>query len=152
MIEHAQTLLVTSDDCDLHARLVAAVNVHPHQYSNLALEVDNASVDGRISISALSTEERRSDLSPEVLAKCWRIAEATLLNTTQDGVRNVFLPSECKTCKKTPWMNFPSLKGDFYTDQMFSKIPLIHNHTGGWPICINQWLRICSLLSLEAQS
>jgi hypothetical protein len=74
-------------------------------------------------------------LSPEILAKCWGIvlnaAKATLLNMTQDGVRNAFLPSRCKVRKKTPWMTFPSLKGDFYTDQMFSKVPSVHNHTGG---------------------
>jgi hypothetical protein len=136
--QHNYTLLETSDDCDLHAHLVAAVNIHPRQYSELALDVDKAvypNVDGRIAISALSTEEKRAVLSPEVLAKRWGIglnaANATLLNTTQDGVRNVFLPSEHKVRKKTPWMNFPSLKGDCYTDQMFSKVPLVHNHTGG---------------------
>jgi hypothetical protein len=84
-------------------------------------------VDGLLAISALSTEEQRSVLSPEALAKRWGIglnaAKATLLNTTQDGVRNIFLPSEHKTRKKTLWMHFPSLKGDFCTDQMFSKIP-----------------------------
>jgi hypothetical protein len=56
MIQHVNTLLETSDDCDLHARLVAAVNVRPHQYSDLALEVDEMvypNVDGRIAISAL---------------------------------------------------------------------------------------------------
>jgi hypothetical protein len=138
MIEHNYTLLETSDDCDLHARLVAAVNIHPWQYSELALDVDKAvypNVDGHIAISALSTEEQRAVLSPEVLVKHWGIglnaAKATLLNMTQDGVRNVFLPSERKVRKKTPWMNFPLLKRDFYTDQMFSKIPLVHNHTGG---------------------
>jgi hypothetical protein len=100
MIEHANTLLKTSDDCDLHACLIAAVNIHPHQYSYLVLEVEEMvypNVDGRIAIAALSTKERRSVLSPEVLAKQWGIglnaAKATLLNTTQDGVRNVFLPS-----------------------------------------------------------
>jgi hypothetical protein len=138
MIEHDYTLLETSNDCDLHARLVAAVNVHPHQHSDLALEVDKMvypNVDGCIAISALSTEERCSVLSPEVLAKRWGIglnsAKAKLLNTTQDGVRNVYLPSERKTRKKTPWMHFPSFKGDYFTDQMFSKIPLAHNDTGG---------------------
>jgi hypothetical protein len=96
MIEHTNTMLEKSDDCDLHARLVAAVNVHPHQYSDLALEVDEMvypNVDGHIAISALSFEERRIVLSPEVLEKRWGIglsaAKATLLNTTQDGVRSV---------------------------------------------------------------
>jgi hypothetical protein len=76
MIEHDYTLLEMSDDCDLHAQLVAAVNVHPQQHSDLALEVDKMvypHVDGRIAISALSTEGRRSVLSPEVLAKRWGI-------------------------------------------------------------------------------
>jgi hypothetical protein len=63
MIEHAETLLETSDDSDLHTCLVAAVNVHPHQYSNLALKVDKMvypNVDGLIAISAISTEEQCS--------------------------------------------------------------------------------------------
>jgi hypothetical protein len=58
-------------------------------------------------------------------------AKATLLNTTQDVVRTVLLPSERKTRNKTPWMNFSSLEGDFYPDQVFSNIPLLHNNTGG---------------------
>jgi hypothetical protein len=138
MIEHSNAMLETLNDCDLHARLVAAANIHPYQYSDLALEVNEMMYpndDGRIAISALSTAEQRSVLSPEVLAKRWGVglnaAKATLLNTTQDGVRNVFLPSECKTCKKTPWMNFPVFKGDFCTDQMFSKVHSVRNDTGG---------------------
>jgi hypothetical protein len=63
MIEHEYSLLETSDDCDLHAHLVAAVNIHPLQYSALALDVDKAvypNVDGRMAISALSTDENCS--------------------------------------------------------------------------------------------
>jgi hypothetical protein len=72
MIEHNYTLLEMSDDCDLHAHLDAAVNLHPRQYSELAMDVDKAdypNVEGHIAISALSTEEKHAVLSPEVFDK-----------------------------------------------------------------------------------
>jgi hypothetical protein len=83
----------------------------------------------------LSTEQRKSVLSPELLAKRWGIglnaAKTTLENTTQTGICNVFLPSECKVRKKAPWLSYPSIKSDFYTDQLFSKLKDVHNHNGG---------------------
>jgi hypothetical protein len=52
-------------------------------------------------------------------------------NVTQTGICNVFLPSEHKVRKKAPWLSYPSIKSDFYTDQLFSKIKDVHNHNGG---------------------
>jgi hypothetical protein len=84
---------------------------------------------------SLSSEQRRSILSPELLAKHWGIglsaAKTTLENTTQTGIRNIFLPSERKVRKKAPWLSYPSKKRDFDTEQMFSKIKDVHNHNGG---------------------
>jgi hypothetical protein len=75
-------------------------------------------------ISSLSSEQRWSVLTPELLAKRWGLSAAntTLENTTQTGIRNIFLPSERKVRKKAPWLSYPSIKRDFYTDQIFSKI------------------------------
>jgi hypothetical protein len=74
---------------------------------------------------ALSAKERESILTPKVLTKRWGIsverAQQTIKATTHEGIRNVFLPSERKVRKKAPWMNYPSIKGSFYTDQFFSK-------------------------------
>jgi transposase len=69
-----------------------------------------------------------------VLAQRWGIsipaAAATLQNTTQEGVRNVYIPAERKTRKKAPWLKFPAVKGKFYADQMFSKLKSVHGHIG----------------------
>jgi hypothetical protein len=69
-----------------------------------------------------------------VLAQRWGIsipaAAATLQNTTQEGVRNVYIPAERKTQKKAPWLKFPAVKGKFYADQMFSKLKSLHGHIG----------------------
>ena len=79
--------------------------------------------------------KKRSVITPTILAQRWGIglsaAKRTLENTTQEGVRNIFIPSERKTRLKAPWMNFPSIKGKFYTDQMFSKVKSMHGDIGG---------------------
>jgi hypothetical protein len=86
-------------------------------------------------LCALSATERESILTPEILSKRWGIsvdrAQKTIAVTTHEGIRNVFLPSERKVRKKAPWMNYPSIKGSFYTDQFFSKIKSVHGYTGG---------------------
>lgn len=74
-------------------------------------------------------------VTPELLARRWNIglaaAKRTLRVTTQAGVRNVLAPSERKVRKKAPWLKFPSFKGKFYADAMFSKVPSIHGDKGG---------------------
>ena len=45
-------------------------------------------------------------------------------------MRNVLGPSERKVRKKAPWLKFPNVKGRWYTDQFFSKVPSIHGDTG----------------------
>ena len=86
-------------------------------------------------ISALHTTNPRSALTHVALAKRWGIsleqAKATLLCSTQTAVRNILTPSERKVRLKAPWLNFPSIKGDFYVDSLFSKIPSVHGYAGG---------------------
>jgi hypothetical protein len=49
----------------------------------------------------------------------------------ETALRNTFAPSERKTQKKAPWLQFPLLKGDFYVDSMFSKFKNSKGFTGG---------------------
>jgi hypothetical protein len=51
--------------------------------------------------------------------------------TTQTGVRNILVPSEQKVQKKAPWLKFPSMKGHFFTDSMYSKVKSLHGDIGG---------------------
>jgi hypothetical protein len=82
-------------------------------------------------LCALSATERESILTPEILSKRWGIsverAQKTIDVTSHEGIRNVFLPSEQKVWKKAPWMNYPAIKGSFYTYQFFSKIKSLHD-------------------------
>ena len=90
--------------------------------------------DAERSASALTSNGSKPVLTPETLARRWKIsldkAKKTLLVTTQAGVRNVLVPSERKVRKKAPWLKFPSIKGKWYTDQYFSKVPSIHGKIG----------------------
>jgi hypothetical protein len=125
-------------DLELYQQMIACVNIHPSELSDAMEEIEmNVYLLGKLQkfISSFSTKQQRSSLSPEVLAKRWGIglnaAKTTLENTTQTGIRNVFLPSKRKVQKKAPWRLNPSIKSDFYTDQLFSKIKDVHNHNGG---------------------
>jgi hypothetical protein len=86
-------------------------------------------------MSSLGSSNSRSYISPELLSKQWNIgldkAAKTLSVTTQAGARNVLLPSERKVRKKAPWLKFPSIKGRWYTDSFFSKIPSVHGEKAG---------------------
>jgi hypothetical protein len=76
-------------------------------------------------ISALSTEERRWVITPEILSQQWGIgldtANKTLRATTQAGVRNVLAPTERKVCQRLDHLKFPTLSGRIFTDTMISK-------------------------------
>jgi hypothetical protein len=86
-------------------------------------------------IHALTSKDMQSILTPELLAQRWCIglptAKRTLQVTTQTGVRNILVPSERKVRKKAPWLKFPSMKGQFYTDSMYSKVKSLHGDIGG---------------------
>ena len=42
--------------------------------------------------------------------------------TTQAGIRDVLVPTERRTCQKLHQLKFPTVKGRFYTNTMFSKV------------------------------
>jgi hypothetical protein len=132
-------LIELSDDLAIHQRLIAAVTVSPTDVATYDTppisdpDIYPHTNDKRF-LSALSSDERRFAITPAILAKRWGIglvaAQSTLQNTTQTGVRNVFISSERKVRKKAPWLKFPAIKGKFYADQMFSKLTSVHGHTG----------------------
>ena len=46
------------------------------------------------------------------------------------GVRNVLGPLEQKVWKKAPWLKFPTMKGHWFSNALFAKIPSIHGDKG----------------------
>jgi hypothetical protein len=83
-------------------------------------------------IFAITTEERRSAITPPILSRRWGIgleaAKRTLRATTQAGVRNVLAPTERKLRHRTDHLKFPTLRGRTYTDTMFSNLPSIRGY------------------------
>ena len=93
------------------------------------------STNFQATVADVTTSNTRPYLSPAILAKRWYIsldaAASTLNVTTQTAVRNIHLQSERKVRIKAPWLQFPSIKGEFYVDSMFSKVTALHGFTGG---------------------
>ena len=111
---------------DLHTALICAVNVSYDDIdgNGLPTSLDEdvyAEAADRLKISALSTKERESILTPEILSKRWHIgleaARNTIAVTTHAGIRNVFLPSERKIRMKAPWLSSPMGKSDHIRDR-----------------------------------
>jgi Reverse transcriptase (RNA-dependent DNA polymerase) len=122
---------VELDDEDIfHSRLVASISV-------AADDGPGDGIDGHTDadvypvrnedirkLGKLSTTDRRSVLTPEVLSRRWGIgletARRTLTATTQSGIRNVLMPGERKVRQRLDHLRYPSLKGHYYTDTMFA--------------------------------
>jgi len=91
--------------------------------------------DSLRSLFALSTEEKRSVITPEVLSRRWGIglavAKRTLSVTTQAGIRNVLAPTERRSRQRYNHLQFPTLRADIYSDTMFteSKKPSLQGYT-----------------------
>lgn len=111
-------------------------DVYPEVYlQDRQRAVSSVLTDEQLEVFALSTNERRSVITPEILSQRWGIglqtAKQTLKVTTQSGIRNVLAPSERKLRFRTNHMRFPTLRGRFYTDSMFSNTKSKRQHTGG---------------------
>jgi hypothetical protein len=124
MIFHGDiTDLIYGDyDSKLYERIVATVSVASddligngtdgHEDTEVYSEESRA-------ICHLTTKERRSAITPEILAQRWSIglesAKSTLVATTQAGIRNVFAPGERKLRQRTDHLKYPHLKMTMYS-------------------------------------
>ena len=139
MMSENLDILREGDEDDFYNRLIKTVTVASDDMTGDGLtghlDKDVYETSDEVKrISALSSGDRRSTLTPELLARRWCIslpkAKQTLSVTTQAGVRNVLTPLERKVCKKAPWLKFPNVKGRWYCDLMQSKIKSIHGDNG----------------------
>ena len=121
----------------LAQRLIAAINVAPDDISGYSCEgymdKDVYSPDLPVhTIKALSTAERASVITKEILASRWGCgldtAKRTLLVTTQAGIRKTIYPCERRMKTKRNHLRFPSLNTRFYTDTMFSKLASVQGN------------------------
>ena len=125
------------EDGSLADRLVAAVNVAADDIAGDGLsghgdnDVYPMDVESR-KLFSLSTSEKRSTLTPEVLSRRWGVgldtAKRTLQVTTQSGIRNVLAPGERKVRQKLDHLAFPNLSGRWYSDTMFSKTQSVRGY------------------------
>jgi hypothetical protein len=113
---------------DLYHRLIANVVVAPDDIPGHGLEGHHESSvyiqhDKLRQIGKLTSSERLSILTPEILSTKWKIglgtAKRTLQVTTQQALCNVFMPGERRLRQQTNHLRFPTLKGKFYHDTMF---------------------------------
>jgi len=118
-------------------RLVAAINVAADDISGDGLSGWNDNDvypmdDESQKLFALSTGEKRSTITPEILSRRWGIgldtAKRTLQVTTQSGIRNVLARGERKVRQKLNHLAFPNLSGKWYSDTMFSKTQSVRGH------------------------
>jgi hypothetical protein len=95
-------------------------------------EVINPPNEDRRRINALTMTEKLSALTPEILSRRWKIGldttKKTLQATTQAGVRNVLAPGERKVRQRLDHLKFQNLRGQLYTDTIFSKVKSTRGH------------------------
>lgn len=123
-------------DDDLATRLIGSVSVATIALDQPLSEADFGTDDvpeeaTTRHVYALSSSERASVISPELLSRRWRIgldaAKRTLKVTTQAGVRNIYAPSERRLRTKSAFLRAPTLRGRFYSDTMFAKVKSVTN-------------------------
>ena len=118
------------DDC-LYSRMISSVNVASDDFvgegldGHVCQEVYPMDEESR-NVMAITTAEKTSILTPEKLSQRWGIgleaAKRTMKVTTQKGIRNVLLSPERRSRQHTSYLRFPNLKGNTYSDTMFSQV------------------------------
>ena len=119
-------------------RLVATVTVAPDDI--VGDGIDGASdievyitTGERRAVSVMTSVERRSTITPEILARRWGIglstAARTLQVTTQRGLRNVIAPGERKVRQRLNHLRYPVLKGEYYVDTMLPTSKSLRGYT-----------------------
>jgi hypothetical protein len=137
-IDHSICHLMEDDT--YYNATIASINIEStYTIANALPTIDETedfiSADANFLIGALQPQNSRSALDHVALAKRWGItleqAKATLNSSTQTAVRNILTPSERKVRLKAPRLNFPLVKGVFYVDSLFYKIPSVNGFKGG---------------------
>ena len=125
------------DDALLVDRLIAAVKVAPDDISGDGLSGhENPDVYALTTtdrkIFALSSDEKRSIVTKNVLARRWGIglsaAERTLQRTTQRGVRTFVHPTDRRVTASHPHLSHRLLKSTWYSDTVFAKVKSIRQN------------------------
>jgi hypothetical protein len=140
MISHGDSTdsIYGDHNSKLYERIVATVIVAADDLVGDGLDghedMDVYSAESR-AICQLATTERRSVITPEILAQRWSIglnaAKSTLQATTQAGIRNVFAPGKRKLRQRTDHLKYPHLKMTMYSDTMYaSKCTATGGHIG----------------------
>ncbi|KAI2504065.1 hypothetical protein MHU86_10347 [Fragilaria crotonensis] len=111
-------ITIGPEDGSLADRLVAAVNVAADDTAGDGLSGRNDNDvypmdDESRKLFALSTSDKRSVITPEILSRRWGVgldtAKRTLKVTTQSGIRNVLAKGERKVRQKLDHLAFPNL-------------------------------------------
>lgn len=137
-LECSRELVETHDDMDdLGNRLVSMINVAADDAAGDGLdgygdETLYTSSEECRTIRGLSTSDKKSVLTAQVLANRWHIglntASRTMNVTTQSGIRNVLAPSERKLRQRLDHMRFPNLRGKWYTDTWFATVKSLRGY------------------------
>ena len=122
----------------LYERLIANVRVAVDDYDGDGLsghaDEDVYPLDAKTRrLFALSSSEKRSVLTPEVLSRRWgtiglEAANRTMRATTQAGIRNILAPRGRRVHQRLDHIRFPKLKGRIYGDTMFSTLKSIRGN------------------------
>jgi hypothetical protein len=129
--------MARDNNADLYDRVIASVTVAADDDVGDGLDrLEDEEVYERCSevrqVAGLSTDKRRSVITPEILSRRFRIgletAKKTLRVTTQAGIRNVLAPTERKVRQILDHLKFPTLAGRTFIDMMIAKGPSIRQY------------------------
>jgi hypothetical protein len=130
--------LMYAEENELFERLVSVVNVSSTDIAGDGMSGRSDEdlyplMDEYRAISGLSTEQRKSVITKEILARRWGIgldtAHRTLTATTQMGLRRVLHPTERRYRTRQSHLRFPNLNMTMYTDTMFATVKSTRGNT-----------------------
>ena len=130
----------SGDGDRLAKRLVSAIHIAADDSSGDGIEGHRDEIlypptEETIRIRALSTSDKRSVLTPAVLAKRWHCSleasRRTMQVTTQSGIRNVLAPGERKLRQRLDHLRYPRLSGKWYSDTWFSTVKSARQYNVG---------------------
>jgi len=101
---------------------------------DILFQADSVTPPDPFVISGVTVDGTKPKITPQDLSKSWgiglNIAKKTLQVTTQAGLRNIYAPSERKVRLKAPWLKFPALNTQVFSDLMFAKVPSVAKEKG----------------------